>query len=88
MRGTIVLIAVIVLVFFVLLALARWRSEQAWTEERYERERKGGTSLGNAILASQAVFDPGAQHALEQRQDEDAEQTVAGAPPDPSDAEP
>jgi hypothetical protein len=87
-RGTIVLIAVIVLGFFFLLALARWRSEQAWTEERYERERKGGTSLGNAILASQAVFDPGAQHALEQRQDEDAEQTVAGAPPDPSDAEP
>ena len=85
MRGTIALFAVIGIVLFALLALARWRSEQTWTDERYERERKGGTALGNALLSTQAVFDPGAQHALEHRMDEDAEQTVAGAPPDPRD---
>ena len=85
MRGTIALVAVVGMVLFALVALARWRSEQSWTDERYERERKGGTALGNAMLTTQTIFNPGAQHALEQRMDEDAEQTVAGAPPDPGD---
>ena len=79
---------VVAVVLLGLVVLARHRSEGTWTDERYERERKGGTALGNAILATQAVFDPGAQHALEQRTDEDAEQTLSGAPPDPGDDAP
>jgi hypothetical protein len=86
-RGAVVFCCVVAFVLLGLLALARRRSEQTWTHERYERERKGGTALGNAMLATQAVFHPGAQHALEQRQGEDAEQTIAGAPPDPGDDE-
>jgi hypothetical protein len=85
MRGTIVFIAVVALVLLGLLSLARRRSEQTWTQERYERERHSGTALGNAILATQAIFDPGARSALEQRTEEDAEQHLSGAPPDPGD---
>jgi hypothetical protein len=87
MRGVLTLVGVTTLVFVALLVLARRRSETTWTSERYEREREGGTALGNAILATQAAFDPGARHALEQRNAEDADQIESGAPPDPGDDE-
>jgi hypothetical protein len=83
MRGVVTLVIVTTLVFVGLLVLARRRSEREWTQDRFERERTSGTALGNAVLASQAVFDPGAQHALEQRTVEGVEQTESGAPPDP-----
>lgn len=83
MSGAIVLGAVIVLVLLGLLALARHRSEQTWTPERYEKERKGGTALGNALLAGQAALEPGAQHALEHRMFEDVDDEASGDPPVP-----
>ena len=84
MRGMIVLGVVIVLVFVGLLALARRRSEQTWTPERYEKEGKRGTALGNAMLSTQAILE-GKQEAFEQRLEEDAEQTASGDPPAPDD---
>lgn len=72
---------------FGFVALASRLGNRAWTDEEYERERKGGTALGNALLATQAVFTSGAQHALEQRMVEEADEEESGAPPDPGSGE-
>lgn len=84
MRDVIILGLVIVLVLVALLALARRRSEQTWTPERYEKERKSGTALGNAMLSMQAILE-GKQQAFEERLEEDAEQTASGDSPAPGD---
>ena len=72
-----------VVVLLVVLALARRRTHRSWTDEEYERDRRAGTALGNAFLATQAIIDPGAQSALEQRTVEEAEDVSSGAPPEP-----
>jgi hypothetical protein len=82
MRGAAVLVIVIAVVLIGLVLLARRRSEQTWTPERYEKERKGGTALGNAMLSTQALLE-GKQTAFEERLEEDAEQTSSGDPPVP-----
>lgn len=84
MVQTTVWIGGLLVLLLVLLALARRRTHRSWTDEEYERERNAGTALGNAFLATQAVLDPGAQHALEQRTVEEAEHVSSGAPPDPA----
>ena len=66
-----------------LVMLAARRGHRRWTDEEYERERTGGTALGNAFLTAQAILDPGAQHALEQRTVEPAETIDSEGPPDP-----
>ena len=63
--------------------LASRLGSRGWSDEEFERERKGGTAVGNALLATQALFTSGAQHALEQRMVEEAEDEESGAPPDP-----
>ena len=84
MRGALVVVVVLVVVFGALLALARRRSEGSWTDERYEKERRGGTALGNAMLSTQAILE-GKQEAFEQRLEEDADQAISGDPPAPDD---
>ena len=74
----------VLLILVALLVLARRNTHRTWTDEQYERDRRSGTALGNAFLVTQAIVDPGAQHALEQRTVEEAEDVSSGAPPDPS----
>ena len=62
-------------------ALAVRHGNKTWTDDEYERERTGGTALGNAFLSAQAILDPGAQHALEQRTVEPAETIESEGPP-------
>ena len=66
------------------LVLARRYTHRVWSDDEYERRRRSGTAVGNAFLATQAILDPGAQHALEQRTVEEDEDSSSGAPPDPS----
>jgi len=80
---TLISLALAIVLLLVGLALVARRSARGWTDEEYERERTGGTALGNAFLATQAILDPGAQHALEQRTVEHAETIGAEGPPDP-----
>jgi hypothetical protein len=80
------LIAVVagVLVLIGGFALAARHGNKTWTDDQYEEQRSGGTALGNAFLATQAILDPGAQHALEQRTVEhtDAIDAEGGDPDD------
>ncbi len=61
-------------------ALAARHGNKTWTDDEYEQQRTGGTTLGNAFLATQAILDPGAQHALEQRTVEHADPIEAEGP--------
>jgi hypothetical protein len=76
-----VTIGIAMVVLFAGFASAVRRSGRTWTDEEYERERTGGTALGNAFLAAQAILDAGAQHALEQRTVEAADPIEADGPP-------
>ncbi len=73
----------VVVILAGLLVLGVHVGNRSWSDEEYEREREGGTALGNAVLATQALFDPGAQHALEQRMVDEADGVESGAPPNP-----
>jgi hypothetical protein len=65
------------------LALIARRDARPWSDAEYERQRDGGTALGNAFLATQAILDGGgAQHTLEQRTVEQADDVGAEGPPD------
>jgi hypothetical protein len=68
----------------VIVLLAARHGTRTWTDDEYEELRSSGTTLGNAFLATQAIFEPGAQHVLEERTSERAEQIDAEGPPDPS----
>ncbi len=76
-------VAAVVLILLGLVALGRLNANRTWTDEEYDRERRSGTAIGNAMLATQAIFQPGAQYVLEQRTAEEAEDVDAGGPPDP-----
>jgi hypothetical protein len=76
-------LAIAVIVCYGFVRLAAHNGNRRWTDAEYEAERRGGTALGNALLATQAIFSPGAQHVLEQRNDDAAEDEDQGAPPDP-----
>ncbi len=53
----------------------------------YDRERSGKVALGNAMLATQALFEPGAKHAIEQRNAVETDDAEAAGPPDPGEEE-
>ena len=76
-----VIVAALLVVAFV--GFAARRGNRTWTDEEYEHDRNTGTALGNAFLATQALLDPGAQHALEQRNDDHAAQVESEGPPVP-----
>lgn len=71
------------LVLFGLFIVVARTSNRTWSDDEYEQQRSAGTALGNAFLATQAILDPGAQHALEQRTVEHSETIGAEGPPDP-----
>jgi hypothetical protein len=62
--------------------LAR-RDQRGYTDAEYERDREGGTAVGNAFLAVQSIFEPDKKHAVEVRQADLAEDVGSGAPPEP-----
>jgi hypothetical protein len=72
-----------VLALWCIVAIAARRSNRTWTDEEYEHERNGGSVWGNAFLATQGLWEPGAQRALEQRTTEEAYSVESGAPPKP-----
>lgn len=76
-------VAIAVAALVAVVALAAQVERRGWTDEEYEARRQGGTALGNAVLATQALFEPGAQHVLEQRNDDSADHEESGGPPDP-----
>jgi hypothetical protein len=84
---TAVAIAAGVVIVLGFVALAAHLSNRSWSDDEYERERTGGTAIGNAVLATQAIFEPGAQHVLEQRTADEADDVESGGPPDPGDRE-
>jgi hypothetical protein len=81
-----VLISLVALVLALacVVAVAARRGNRSWTDEEYEKERKGGSVWGNAFLATQGLWEPGAQKALEQRTTEETYSIESGAPPDPN----
>jgi hypothetical protein len=84
MSTVVAAVAVAAVVLGLVLFFASRAGHRTWTEEEFERERHSGSAVGNAFLSFQAIFDPGAQHALEQRNADGAEAIESGAPPDPS----
>jgi hypothetical protein len=60
-------------------------TNRTWTDEEYEERRQAGTTVGNMFLSAQAIIDPGAQAALEQRTVEKAENIESGGEREPGD---
>ncbi|HEY8998334.1 MAG TPA: hypothetical protein VIM60_10565 [Edaphobacter sp.] len=54
---------------------------------RWRRTRRGfrpsGAMLGNALQQLQTIAEPLAQHVIEEKEDEDADDEEAGGPDDP-----
>lgn len=80
-------VSVVAVVLIAVVMLAGRATSRSWSEEEFERRKRAGTAGGNAFLALQAMFNPGAQHALEQRTVEEAEDDDSGDPPDPGQRE-
>ena len=61
--------------------LALWLEQRGWL---YYRDRRASSSaLGNAMLRSQAIVDPSAEHVLEERLREDVGVNESADPLDP-----
>jgi hypothetical protein len=80
MRVTI--IALVLLVgLYGLHRAAVWAESRGWV---YYRSRRGSSAaLGNAFLEVQALIEPSARYALEERVKDDAEADENGDPPKP-----
>lgn len=76
-------VAVVAVVLIGVVLLGGRLTNKTWNDEEYERDRLAGTALGNAFLTTQAIFDSGAQHALEQRVVERANAIESSGSPDP-----
>ena len=76
-------LGVVVLVLVALVYFAGRASDRVWDDESYERERRGGTALGNAALGIRSLFEPGAKHALEERITQRVDDVESGDPPSP-----
>jgi hypothetical protein len=82
-------LAIVVLV--VLAGLYGLHRAAVWAERRgwvYYRSRRGrSAALGNAFLEMQALLEPSARYALEERLKDDAEADDNGDPPEPGAAD-
>ena len=76
-------LGVVVLILVALVYFAGRASDRVWDDESYERERRGGTALGNAALGIRSLFEPGAKHALEERITQRVDDVESGDPPSP-----
>ena len=83
MSDVIGIVAVAAFVLIGVVLLGSRLTNKTWNDQQYERERQAGTALGNAFLTTQAIFDSGARHALEQRMVERATGIESSGPPDP-----
>ena len=80
MTVTVLWVVIVLLGILVLDRLAVWMEGRGWI---YWRKKHGSSgTLGTAFLELQAIFEPGKQHVIEARRDEDAEEDDSGDPPE------
>lgn len=67
-------------ILYALHRLGLWMEARGWIY--YRDKRASGGAMGSAFLELQSMLEPGARHVLEIRQNEKAEDTESGDPPE------
>lgn len=76
---TVLVLGGIVLVLYGLHRLALWMERRGWIF--YKHTKASGSTVSSAFQTLQAVWEPGAQHVVEQRAAIDVDEDEAGGPP-------
>jgi hypothetical protein len=61
--------------------VSHWMHRRGWI--RWKMRRGTSSSLGNAVLGVQGIFEPAAREIIEARLEERADEGEPGDPPDP-----
>ncbi len=81
MIGSFDLLVIGIVGIYVFRRAARWMYSRGWIN--WKVRRGTSSSLGNAVLGVQTIFQPQTREILEARLAEESEQRESGDPPDP-----
>ena len=75
--------AAVVGLLYALHRTALWMERRGWIF--YKETKASSSSMSNAFMQVQAMFEPAAEYVVERRRTDEVEETDAGDPPTPFD---